>query len=45
MAFQSTAAQTAQHKSLSDIVKNISPEKTPFITLIGSESRKLIKSF
>jgi len=38
MAFQSTAAQTAQHKSLSDIVKNISPEKTPFITLIGSES-------
>lgn len=35
MAFQNTSAQTAQHKDLSDIVENISPEKTPFISLIG----------
>lgn len=32
---QNTSLQKGQHKSLSDIVSNISPEKTPFMTLIG----------
>ena len=40
MAFQSTSAQTAQHKDLSDVVENISPEKTPFISLIGKGTVK-----
>ncbi|MHB4774366.1 SU10 major capsid protein [Klebsiella pneumoniae] len=35
MAFQNTSAMTAQHKNLSDVVSNISPEDTPFMTLIG----------
>lgn len=35
MAFQNTSALTAQHKNLSDIVSNISPDDTPFMTLIG----------
>ncbi|MBJ9134428.1 SU10 major capsid protein [Citrobacter farmeri] len=28
--------QTGQHKDLSDVVSNISPKKTPFLTMIGS---------
>lgn len=33
---QNTTLQKGQHKSLSDIVTNISPDETPFMTLIGA---------
>lgn len=32
---QNTNLQKGQHKALSDIVTNISPDETPFITIIG----------